>query len=148
MYSKNYVKNQNIVSIIGIVAFFLPWISISLFNMDGMDIASMGFLGLQSLYFVPLAFISNMVIVNSNKPDLMYVKSILFVIPFFVMFMNVKDLFIHLGVTFESIKGSEFISLLFESFSYGFYITIAAIIGTFLITDGVSDVDDPNFGEI
>ena len=78
----------------------------------------------------------------------MYIKSLLFVIPFIVMFMNVKDLFIHLGVTFESIKGSEFISLLFESFSYGFYTTIACIIGSFLITDGVSDVDDPDFGEI
>ena len=158
-FSEDFLKKQKIVSVIGLICFFLPWVSFSYFDEtvinSGFDIARKGNI---IVLLVPLGFIANIILLH-KKPDLLYIRTLLFVIPLIYALSSLyeaynktselnKELINAQMELYEYYFGESFISTIFASFTYGFYGIIICVLSVYFITNRTTDVDDPNFGEI
>ena len=158
-FSEDFLKKQKIVSVIGLICFFLPWVSFS-DNYDfhinsGYDIARNGNI---IVLMIPLGFIANIILLN-KKPDLLYIRTILFMIPLIYALSSLYELYkeaiepnkelINAQMElYEYYYGESFLSKIFASFTYGFYGTIICVLLVYFITNRITDVNDPDFGEI
>lgn len=156
--SEEYLKKQTTVSIIGIICFFLPWYSSeNVFDPileSGYDIAREG--NIIFLMF-PIGFIANIYLLK-NKPNLIYIRDLLFAIPFIYMlsglyemykafepYSEIAELFLN---QYEIVQGESFIETLISFISYGLCGTIICILLIYFIPNRVTDVNDQDFGEI
>jgi hypothetical protein len=148
-FSDDFLKNQTIASVIGIISFFLPWFSIEIFgslSISGYDLLPDE--GFSFLYFFPLGFAANIVLVNLKKENLMYLRGLIFTIPFVVGLIKFKDIFSLFNDFGASDIFAAIIPELINVLSYGFYITLICIIYIYFTPTRVTDVNDPDFGEI
>ena len=138
-------KRQISISMFGIVSFFLPWISVSLFKFNGsitgFELIYEGFIFL--IVFFPIGFVLNAIFFALKKHELLFIRNLTFAIPIIVLLYRLFEVFQNmysLGISvsdlnflFETIASS--ISQIGGDFSFGigFYGTIISLIGIYLI---------------
>ncbi len=157
-YSNEFLKKQKTVSIIGVLCFFLPWFSWSdtsnLIINSGFDIARGGNI---IVLFIPFGFLANIILLT-NKPNLLYIRTLLFIIPLIYfgsqLYEGYKAIQPHKGIIeaemelYEAYSGESFVKTIFSSFTYGFYGTLICVLLVYFIPNRITDVNDPDFGEI
>ena len=148
-FSNDFIKKHTVVSSIGLLSFFLPWISIEL----GGTISATGYdllpdEGFSILYLIPIGFIANIIFVNIKKEELFYIRTLVFLAPLILMFIRIKDVYSFLSIYDHKGEFREVFSELIKLPTYGFYLMLICVIVIHLISYRTDDPDDPDFGEI
>ena len=148
-YTDEFIKKNTIASVIGVLTFFLPWISfdfVGTISLTGYDMLPKE--GFSVLYLFPLGFIVNIILVNLKKENLMYIRSLVFAIPFVLGIIRLKDIYSWVSAYDATGAFREAITELIKLPTYGFYVMLVCIIYIYFIPGRITDVNDPDFGEI
>jgi len=134
-FSSDFIQKQTFISTIGIVCFFLPWLSVNFRGVEGSFSAyDMAKEELNILWLIPIGFLMNISLIILNKPEFFFLRAVSFLIPIGYFFFKFSEVYNAISKVDSTGAGRRILDSIFD-LSFGFYITIVMIGAIYFIRE-------------